>query len=191
MKSQISLNLFICSGSANCVLPVTCWLAHPAACVCPLRVAPAGAIVTRSLRSLCSRRWRLIRETWSSTVEKRLSTRDPNLQKPWKKRDPGIFCSSHARSAVSPTNTLFWMQNSLKAFLCLFRKEKYSSFCLYLRAFQFPPPQLRWAKDKAAGEDLSLSGSDRGENADHWEGEERKARWAILIFLLGIMRSTL
>lgn len=80
-------------------------------CACPLRVAPAGVTVMRSLRSLCGRRWHLRRETWSSVLEKRLSTRDPNLLKPWRKRDPGKF-ATHTRTHIvlSPTNTLFWIQ---------------------------------------------------------------------------------
>ncbi len=154
------------------VVSVTCWLAHSA-----LRVALAGTIVMRSPRSLCSQRWRLIRETWSSTVQRRWSTRDPNLQKPCRKRDPGIlFCFTHQHIVLNTTFVSFSEALSIKNW-------SNSSFWLlnknrHWHVFQFHLSQLRWAKDKAAGEDRSLPGSDRGENEDHWGGEERDAGWA-------------
>ncbi len=153
------------------VVSVTCWLAHSA-----LRVALAGTIVMRSPRSLCSQRWRLIRETWSSTVQRRWSTRDPNLQKPCRKRDPGIlFCFTPAHCSEYNIRFFLWSP--------LYQKLNHSSFWLlnknrHWHVFQFHLSQLRWAKDKAAGEDRSLPGSDRGENEDHGGGEERDAGWA-------------
>lgn len=88
-----------------------------------------------------------------------------------------VFCFTH-QLIVLNTKLAFFLWSPL------YQKEKYSSFWLLninrqWHVFRFPPSQLRWAKDKAAGEDCSLSGSDRGENEDHWEGEEREARWAV------------
>lgn len=94
---------------------------------------------------------------------------------------------THTVCSVSHTNSLFWIQNSFSfseaRSLSLSKGEVQLLWLLnktrQWHVFRFPPFQLRWAKDKAAGEGLSFSGSDCRENGDHWEGEEREARWAI------------
>ncbi len=101
----------------------------------------------------------------------------PKSAEALQKERPRYSVLFHTPAHCSEYNIRFFLWSSL------YQKLNHSSFWLlnknrHWHVFQFHLSQLRWAKDKVAGEDRSLPGSDRGENEDHGGGEERDAGWA-------------